>query len=110
MTAPAAPQLPQSFQIRPISDLRTRLPEIESAVAEGASVVMNRNGKPVLLIQDYASAMRDRELERHAQKLREAEIWDRACGSARASLDDVLAVLSSDRDEFSRSGLGGAHA
>lgn len=110
MTAPSPALALESTQIRPISDLRTRLPEIERAVANGSSVVMNRNGKPVLLVQSFEAVMREREEERHRQKIREAEIWDRACGSARTSLADVQALLKSDLAEFKAAGLGIAHA
>ena len=105
----AALETPGAFQVRPISDLRTRLNEIEESAQAGAQIVMNRNGKPVLLVQDYQTAMRERELERHRQKIREAEIWDRAVGGVRVSLQDVVAALESDRAEFSSLMSGAQH-
>ena len=58
--------------IRPISDLRTKLPEIEAVAREtGEPVVMTKNGVPSLVIMD--SGAYEERLVR-VRKLREAEI------------------------------------
>ena len=62
-------------ETRPISDLRTRLPEIEEIAKEtGEPVVLVRNGKPTLLVMDCEAYNQNVQRERHIRKLREAEI------------------------------------
>lgn len=70
-----AQALPDS---RPISDLRTHLPEIESeARKDGEPIVLTRNGKPSLILFDFNAYNNQIKLDRHIQKLREAEIEER---------------------------------
>jgi len=69
---PYSEPLPET---RPISDLRTKLNEIEEhAQANGEPIVLTRNGKPSLVVMAsdaYDARVAD---ERFAAKLREAEI------------------------------------
>ena len=62
-------------ETRPISDLRTRLPEIERIAKEtGEPIVLTRNGTHTLVIQDSQAYNERIQRERHIRKLREAEI------------------------------------
>lgn len=102
MAKPA--EYPLLGSIRPISDLRTHLPEIESEAKEGP-VVLNRNGKPSLIVSDYESYQLQKRLEQEARLIREAEIWDRASGSKGYSLSQVKQFLAQDRDLLEEMGL-----
>lgn len=63
------------MEIRPISDLRTKLNEIESVAKETKEpVVLTRNGSPSLVVMDADAYNEQAQLERHIRKLREAEI------------------------------------
>lgn len=63
---------------RPVSDLRTHLSEIEQSTKEtGEPIILTRNGKPSLLVFDFASYNNQAATERHIQKLRESEIEER---------------------------------
>ena len=69
---PMAAMIPET---RPISDLRTHLPEIEAAVKEtGEPIVLVRNGAPTLVVMDCRAYNESIQRERHIRKLREAEI------------------------------------
>lgn len=60
---------------RPVSDLRTHLPEIEQTTREtGEPIILTRNGRPSLLVFDFDSYNNQATIERHVRKLREAEI------------------------------------
>lgn len=62
-------------ETRPISDLRTHLPEIEETAREtGEPIVLTRNGAPALVVIDCQAYNRAMQRERHIRKLREAEI------------------------------------
>ena len=62
-------------ETRPISDLRTRLPEIERIAKEtGEPIVLTRNGTHTLVVQDSRAYNERIQRERHILKLREAEI------------------------------------
>lgn len=70
MPLPAA--IPET---RPISDLRTHLPEIEQMAREtGEPIVLTRNGAPALMVIDCQAYNQAVQRERHIRKLREAEI------------------------------------
>ena len=101
---PMPAKLPSMGSIRPISDLRTHLPEIEEE-AKAASVVLNRNGKPALIVTDYELYQQQEQLEREARLLREAEIWDRASGSKSYSLNQVKHFLAQDHALLDEMGL-----
>ena len=63
---------------RPVSDLRTHLPEIEEAVrATGEPIVLTRNGRPTLLVFDCNAYNEQVQRARQIRKLREAEIEER---------------------------------
>ena len=63
---------------RPLSDLRTHLPEIEQTVrTTGDPVVLTRNGRPSLIVFDCDAYNEQVMLERQVNKLREAEIEER---------------------------------
>ena len=94
--------------IRPISDLRTKLGEIEASAREsGGPVVLVRNGTPSLVVFDSEAYNRRVEEERHVRKLREAEIEARyrsetvSLADSRARVDALLASID---------GLGAADA
>ena len=62
-------------EMRPISDLRTHLPEIEKEAREtGEPIVLTRNGAPALVVIDCQAYNQAIQRERHIRKLREAEI------------------------------------
>ena len=70
MLAPA--MIPET---RPISDLRTHLPEIEAIAKEtGEPIVLVRNGAPALVVMDCKAYNESIQRERHVRKLREMEI------------------------------------
>lgn len=53
------------IQIRPVSDLRNKFPEIESAVNEGSPVYLTKNGygaMVVLSLEKYAEMTEDTEI------------------------------------------------
>lgn len=61
--------------IRPISDLRTHLGEIEETAREtGEPVILTRNGSPSLVVMDSESFDEHVRHERAVRALREAEI------------------------------------
>ena len=65
-------------ETRPVSDLRTHLPEIEETVrTTGEPVVLTRNGRPSLLVFDCNAYNEQLQRDRHIRKLREAEIEER---------------------------------
>jgi len=81
------------IQIRPVSDLRNRFPEIESAVSDGHPVYLTKNGygaMVVLSLEKYAELTEDIEL-----KLDEA---DRAAAASeiRYTHDEVFSRLKGD--------------
>ena len=62
-------------ETRPISDLRTHLPEIERIAKQtGEPIVLTRNGAHTLVVQDSEAYNQRLQHERHIRKLREAEI------------------------------------
>ncbi|MDO4533043.1 MAG: type II toxin-antitoxin system prevent-host-death family antitoxin [Coriobacteriia bacterium] len=72
---PLAQRIPET---RPVSDLRTHLPEIEEAVrTTGEPIVLTRNGRPSLLVFDCNAYNEQVQRDRHIRKLREAEIEER---------------------------------
>ena len=94
--------------IRPISDLRTKLADIEASAKEsGEPIVLVRNGTPSLVVFDSDAYNRRIEEERHVRMLREAEI-ESHYKSETISLEDSRARIS----ELLRfvSELGGTHA
>lgn len=103
MSPIAVPSLPAE-NIRSISDLRTKLPQIEERAKE-APVILNRNGKPALIVQDYESYQAEQERLRDERLLREAEIWDRARKGQRHSLAEVKAILEQNMKSMQDAGL-----
>lgn len=70
MSLPA--MIPETY---PISDLRTRLSELEALAKEtGEPIVLTRNGAPSLMLIDCQAYNQSIQRERHIRKLREAEI------------------------------------
>ena len=54
------------LQIRPVSDLRNKLPEIENAVSAGRPVYLTKNGYGVMVVmslEKYAELTDDLELK-----------------------------------------------
>lgn len=95
MNMPAA--LPQ---VRPISDLRTRLPEIESrAKATGEPIIMTKNGTAALVVMDSETFDEHLAHERAVRKLREAEIEAQyrtepiPYEAVKARIDDILGSI-----------------
>ena len=65
-------------QIRPISDLRTRLNEIENLARETREpIIMTKNGAASLVVIDSAAYDEHLQHERAVRKLREAEIEEK---------------------------------
>ena len=61
--------------IRPISDLRTKLNEVEQeAQSTREPIIMTKNGTPSLLVMDSAAYEDRLQHDRAVRKLREAEI------------------------------------
>lgn len=72
------PQVAELPSIRPISDLRTRLNEIESDAREtGRPIVLTRNGAASLVVLDSEAFDEHLRHERAVRKLREAEIEEK---------------------------------
>lgn len=64
--------------IRPISDLRTDLNDVCAQAQETRQpIFMTKNGKASLVVIDSAAYEEERQRERYAHKLREAEIEER---------------------------------
>lgn len=69
------PQLAELPRIRPVSDLRTKLHEIERDAREtGRPVVLTKNGAASLVVMDSEAFDEHVRHERAVRKLREAEI------------------------------------
>ncbi|WP_283170835.1 type II toxin-antitoxin system prevent-host-death family antitoxin [Curtanaerobium respiraculi] len=63
------------YETRPISDLRTKLNDIEEhARTSKEPIVLTRNGKPSLIVMDGEAYEERRNAERFTRALREAEI------------------------------------
>lgn len=76
-------------QIRPISDLRTRLNEIESLARETREpIIMTKNGTASLVVIDSETYDEHLQHERAVRKLREAEIEEKYRPAA-ISYDEV---------------------
>lgn len=61
--------------IRPISDLRTKLSELEQLAKEtGEPIIMTKNGAPSLVLMDSEAYNASLQHMRAVRKLREAEI------------------------------------
>lgn len=70
-------------QIRPISDLRTRLNDIESLARETQEpIIMTKNGTASLIVIDSNAYDEHLQHERAVRKLREAEIEEKYRPSA----------------------------
>ena len=85
--------------IRPISDLRTNLNDVcQQAQESRQPIFMTKNGKASLVLMDCAAYEDERQHERFAHKLREAEIEERYLKASLtqaevdASLEDIFAV------------------
>ena len=88
---PALNPVPAS---RPISDLRTRLADIETQAREsGQPIVLTRNGAASLVVMDSDAYNAAIERTRHIQKLREAEI-EAKYKKETLSLEDVKARMA----------------
>ena len=69
---PALAELPR---IHPISDLRTKLNEIETVAREtGEPIILTKNGAATLVVMDSDAFDEHLRHERAVRKLREAEI------------------------------------
>ena len=87
-------------ETRPISDLRTHLPEIERLAKEtGEPIVLTRNGVHALVVQDSEAYNQRIQRERHIRKLREAEIEakyrDESCSlsESRARIAEIAQLV-----------------
>jgi len=78
------------IQIRPVSDLRNKFPEIESVVNEGQPVYLTKNGHGamvVLSLQSYA------ELTDNVELLLDEADFAAASSNVRYDHDDVFTRL-----------------
>ena len=84
------------IQIRPVSDLRNKFPEIESVVNEGQPVYLTKNGygSMVVLSLDMFSALTN-DIE---QKLDEAD-YLASTSTVRYTHDDVFSRLKEGLNE-----------
>lgn len=94
---PLPTMIPETY---PISDLRTRLPEIEALAKEiGEPIVLTRNGAPSLMLIDCQAYNQSIQRERHIRKLREAEIEAKyraesvSMDESRARIDEITKML-----------------
>ena len=84
------------IQIRPVSDLRNRFPEIEKAVSGGEPVYLTKNGygaMVVMSLEKYGELTDDIE-----QKLDEAD-REAAASSIRYTHDEVFSRLKEGYSE-----------
>ena len=94
---PLPAMIPETY---PISDLRTRLPELEALAKEtGEPIVLTRNGTPSLMLVDCQAYNQSIQRERHIRKLREAEIEAKyrdagySVDESRARIDAITEML-----------------
>lgn len=91
-------------QIRPVSELRTNLPEIEQIAQEtGEPIILTKNGAAKLVVMDNDAFNEHLQHERAVRKLREAEIEARYTKEKPLSLEAVkervAAILSGAPDD-----------
>ena len=76
------------IQIRPVSDLRNKFPEIENLVSDGNPVYLTKNGEGDLVVMDIDSfARREKMLALREQLLSVEE--DRAAGGTGCTLEEL---------------------
>ena len=83
------------IQIRPVSDLRNKFSEIESAVSSGQPIYLTKNGygaMVVMSLEKYAEIMDDIEI-----KLDEAD-YAAAVSDVRYTHEEVFARLKRDQN------------
>ena len=61
------------IQIRPVSDLRNKFPDIEKAVGGGEPVFLTKNGRGKFVVMDIEDYEREKAEKKLLMKLREAE-------------------------------------
>lgn len=96
-------------QVRPVSELRTHLPEIEQLAQEtGEPIILTKNGAAKLVVMDNDAFNEHLQHERAVRKLREAEIEARYTKQKPLSLDAVkervTAILSGVTEDGVRAG------
>ena len=81
--------------VRPVSELRTHLPEIEAIAQEtGEPIILTKNGAAKLVVMDNEAFNEHLQHERAVRKLREAEIEARYTKEKPLSLDEVKERIS----------------
>ena len=90
--------------VRPVSELRTHLPEIEQLAQEtGEPIILTKNGAAKLVVMDNDAFNEHLQHERAVRKLREAEIEARYTKEKPLSLDAVkervAAIISGASEE-----------
>ena len=80
------------IQIRPVSDLRNKFPDIEKAVGGGEPVFLTKNGRGKFVVMDIEDYEREKAEKKLLMKLQEAEeaVKDE---SAWMSLDELKASV-----------------
>lgn len=82
--------------VRPVSELRTNLPEIEAMAQEtGEPIILTKNGAAKLVVMDNEAFNEHLQHERAVRKLREAEIEARYTSEKPLSLDQVKERVAS---------------
>lgn len=82
--------------VRPVSELRTNLPEIESIAAEtGEPIILTKNGTAKLVVMDNEAFNEHLQHERAVRKLREAEIEAAYTHEKPTTLADVKERMAS---------------
>ena len=80
------------IQIKPVSDLRNKFPDIEKIVNEGEPVYLTKNGRGRFVVMDIEDYERDRAEKKLLMKLQEAEeaVKD---GEGWLDLDELKALV-----------------
>lgn len=93
-------------KVRPVSELRTHLPEIEQLAQEtGEPIILTKNGAAKLIVMDNDAFNEHLQHERAVRKLREAEIEARYTKEKPLSLnavkERVAAIISGAAEDRS---------
>ena len=80
------------IQIKPVSDLRNKFPDIEKIVNAGEPVYLTKNGRGRFVVMDIEDYERDRAEKKLLMKLQEAEeaVKD---GEGWLDLDELKALV-----------------
>ena len=80
------------IEIRPVSDLRNKFPEIEAVVKEGKPVYLTKNGEGDLVVMDINSFTKREKMLKLREELLAVE-EDRLHGAPDYSVDEVASMM-----------------